>query len=200
MKFNRRGFISLFTIFFANYSFSSGKEKVFYSPSLPTLESFKKIFNLKQQFLPNSFLDIFHDQFASLNRLGYRNLTNECLISTDNNYVIYPLTITGIKNDMVEIFLLFTKDISWNYVGTFNQYESKLFFAITEKLFIQNENFNVSRLLPTKRLIDGIENPFIADDNQYSFRVKLEDDKLLGKVIFKNNYIVDEAVELSFAT
>lgn len=130
--------------------------------------------------------------------MGYKNQFKGCLMNGDKTFAIAPLAISGTNNNDQHVFLIFTKDVAWSFVGTFNQYESELFLAISEKLQATQKGFSPQSILPKAKIIDGLENPFVSDENSYWFNVKLTNRNLEGSVVFKNRDAEEESVKIYF--
>ncbi len=193
MKIKRRGFIAM-AILATNQAFA--KKSIFSSNSECRHQTFKKLFGLQSHFLPTNLINSYRGQVDSFEKLGYKNYLDGCLLNNSQNYAVCPLGLK-IQNELIdEVFLLFKKQSEWLYVGVFNRHEADLFLSLSSEL----KDFHLERLLPQKRVIDGLDNSFVNDNTKLTFKIKLTEKGVTGRLEFKDvdlnkEIILDKSIE-----
>lgn len=198
MKIKRRSFVTL-ALLAANQSFA--KKSIFsnYTSTQTKNQKLKSLFGLKSHFFTSSLKSVFESYFESFQQLGYNNSFKGCLMDETKSYAICPINLTVDKKVNDEVLMFFNKEDDWKYIGVFNHYESELFLALIEKLKSESSDFEETTLLPKKRKIDGLNNPFLGTENSFFFKLNLEEKGIVGKVIYAVSRKEDKALVLEFA-
>ena len=182
MKIKRRGFIAL-AVLAANHAIGQSSFYSLGSSPETKVNKFKKLFGFKSHYIPSKLISLFDSHSYSFAKIGYKNLLKGCLLNEGKTYAICPMSLKANSNVEDEAFLLFIKESDWRYVGAFNNFESELFLNLSEELK-NRKDFELQKILPKKRLIDGLNNPYVTQNAELSFKVKLSENGVSGKLAY----------------
>jgi hypothetical protein len=183
MKINRRGFVAMAALI-TNQAVGQSSFFSVLSPPIDDVSKLKKIFDLKKYFFQKELKAVFSEKLESFQKLGYKSSMNGCLMNDTQTYAICPVELLASNKVVEQSFMLFSKDSEWSYVGIWNKYEMGSFLDFVEK---GNHNTQfVSQLLPTKRTVDGVSNPYWNDKHAYSFLTHVKEDKVVCKIKLEN--------------
>lgn len=184
MKINRRGFIALGALvahqsFGRNSIFSANTSQVSLSNKL------EELLCLKKCFLSSSLRTVFNERFESFEKLGFKNSIKGCLMNSERNYAICPVELVVEQKIVNQALLLFSKENDWKYIGTLNNYESKLYLQLVENLAMKEFlQMKPNSLLPIMREVDGVKNAFCSTHYSLCFKVLIEPQGTRGELTY----------------